>query len=130
MCQIGYCLFSTHVCGHYTIKEIHSPYTFLSKSIHLYRKNLVVTLLHQSSQAVHTPHNAWLGTKGVNLLLTNSSGDAAGHNKNECLNDLKRKASMELNGVDILNRAKDCGLGYHFGLVEEANITMAGGTHA
>jgi hypothetical protein len=84
-----------------------------------------VTLLHQSSQAVHTPHNAWLGTKGVNLLLTSSSGDAAGgHNKNECLNDLKRKASMELNGVDILNRAKDCGLGCHFGLVEEANITM------
>jgi hypothetical protein len=89
-----------------------------------------VTLLHQSSQAVrHTPHNAWLGgTKGVNLLLTNSSDAAVGHNKNECLNDLKRKASMELNGVDILNRAKDCGLGCHFGLVDEANTTMAG-TH-
>jgi hypothetical protein len=84
-----------------------------------------VTLLHQSSQAVHTTHNVWLGT-GVNLLLTNSSDAAVGHNKNECLNDLKRKVSMELNGVDILNRTKDCGLGCHFGLVEEANIYHMG----
>merc|ERR1719354_539593 len=100
-------------------KYIEQEYTFVSQE-------LLVTLLHQSSQAVHTPHNAWLGTKGVNLLLTTSVGHNNNNNKknDECLNDLKRKASMELNGVDILNRAKDFGLGCHFGLVEEANITM------
>jgi len=99
-------LFYTCLWTLQTEKELESyierEYTFVSQE-------LLRTLLHQSSQ-VHAPHNAWLGTKGVKVLLTSS-------------NALKQEA-MELNVEDILNRAMNCGQVCHFGLVEEANRTM------
>ena len=64
--KLQYCLFLTHVCGQYNqntlSKYIEEEYTFVSQE-------LFVTLLHQSSQAVHTLHNTRLRTKGVNLLF-------------------------------------------------------------
>lgn len=85
--------------SHYISHE----YTFVSTT-------LLPTLLQQSS-LLETPHNAWLGTKGLKLLLLISD-------------ELRQEAMQQFNIEAILKKAKHCGQNCHMGLREEAKLAM------